>query len=403
MINKKHFFLFFLLGILYSCHNESKDANDLSPTFDIYVRYGTTHDEYIVRVNSLSDEEIDPQKDGSKISKEIHYGLTVKGDKYYYLNERTHFIKEYQLEDNIFTASDSVPVTQIECLESISWISKDTLLMIGLHQDLVHPAYALIETDKMSLISEGIIDIPNPELASWSTIGFIQRSGHHLFMAYYSKPKTNNSNSSENKMYIATLNFPEMDNLKVETINKFGRTINDNRYQPSSIQDENGDIYFLSSGSDRLLELEDQNKGYPSGILRIKKGAANVDAEYFINTNTCVPKGNVYGIWYIGKGKAIIKCDVPTLIKNWDDYDEYAYTYYEVDLYTQAMSKIDIPLDRGWYLDNVLIENGLVYIANKAESGENYIWIYNPKNKNTAKGLKVNGDFHYFRRINKIK
>ena len=111
----------------------------------------------------------------------------------------------------------------------------------------------------------------------------------------------------------------------------------------------------------------------------------------------------MYGIWYIGHGKAIIKCDVPQLIKNWDDYDEYAYIYYEVDLNTRSLSKINIPLDRGWYLDNVLVENGLVYIANKAESNENYIWIYNPENKTTTKGLKVNGDFHYFRRINKVK
>lgn len=403
MINKKYLFFTLLLSLFYSCHNAPKDVSGLSPLFDIYVRYGDPYDEYIVRVNSLSEGEIDPRKDGVKVSKEIHYGLTVQGDEYYYLNERSHFIKKYQIQDHIFAVSDSLPVTQIECLESILWISKDTLLMVGLHQDLVHPAYALVETRNMSLISEGIINIPKPETITWSTIGFLQHSGSRLFMAFYSKPKKNNTDSVENRMHIAILDFPQMNNLQIETIDQFGRTLNDNRYQPSSVRDEDGNIYFLSSGSDRLLEHEDQNKGYLSGIFRINKGASVVDSLYFINTSVGLPKGNVYGIWYIGHGKAIIKCDVPQLIKNWDDYDEYAYAYYEVDLNTKVFSKIDIPLDRGWYLDNVVVDKGLVYIANKAESEENYIWIYNPMNKTATKGLKVNGDFHYFRRINKVK
>lgn len=403
MINKIYYCSILFLSLLYSCANGQKNISDSSSLFDIYVRCGDPYDEYIVRVNSLSEGEIDPLKEGTKVSKEIHYGLTVRNDKYYYLNERTHFIKKYQIQNNIFAASDSLPVTKIECLESILWISNDTLLMIGLNKDLIHPAYALVETRNMSLISEGVINIPKPETISWSTIGFLQRRDSQLFMEFYSKPKSSDSTTTANKMHIAILDFPGMRVNRVETMDQFGRTLNDNRYQPSSVHDEAGNIYFLSSGSDRLLESEDQNKGYPSGILRIKNGSASVDPEYFINTCTAETKGHVYGIWYIGHGKAIIKCDVPQLIKNWDDYDEYAYTYYEVDLNTRSLSKINIPLDRGWYLDNVLVENGLVYIANKAESNENYIWIYNPENKTTTKGLKVNGDFHYFRRINKVK
>ena len=390
------------MSFLYSCNSNQKPISNSSPLFDIYVRYGDSHDEYIVRTNSLSDGEIDPLKDGVKVSKEIHYGLTNRNGKYYYLNERSHLVKQYEIQNGIFAVSDSLPVTKIEWLESILWISNDTLLMVGLNKDLIHPAYALVKTQNMSLISEGIIDIPNPKKIVWSTIGFLQRSGSHLFMAFYSKPKKNDTIRGVNKMHIAVLDFSQMTVNKIETISQSGRTLNDNRYQPSSVQDEDGNIYFLSSGSDRLLESEDQNKGYPSGIMRIKNGSAAVDSSFFINTCISAPKGHVYGIWYIGNGKAIIKCDVPQLIKKWDDYDEYAYTYYEVDFNTKSLSKIEIPLDRGWYLDNVLVENGLVYIANKAESGENYIWIYNPNNNTTTKGLKVNGDFDYFRRINKV-
>lgn len=404
MINKKHYWFIFFLCLFYSCHHEQKNISNSSPLFDIYVRYGEdAHDEYIVRTNSLSEGEINPLKDGVKVSKEIHYGLTVQDDKYYYLNEQTHFIKKYQIQDNTFATLDSLPVTQLEYLESILWISKDTLLMVGLQKDLVHPAYALVETPNMSLIAEGVIDIPNPESISWSTLGFLQRNNSKLFMSFYTKPKDDDTTSIANKIHIATFDFPQMNNLNIETITTSGRTLNDNRYQPSSIQDENGDIYFLSSGSDRLLETNDQNKGNTSSIFRIKNGASTVDSEYSINTCTDLPKGHVYGIWYIGHDKAIIKCDVPELIKSWDDYEEYAYAYYEVDLKSKALSKIDIPLDRGWYLDNVLVENGLAYIANKAQSNENYIWIYNPATKTTVKGLKVTGDFDHFRRINKIK
>lgn len=404
MINKKYFLLILFFGLLYSsCHNEQKNISDSSPVYDVYVRYENPSNEYIIRVNSLSEGEVNPRKDGAKIAKEIHYGLTVQGDKYYYLNERTHFIKQYQIQNNIFESLDSIPVTNIECLESILWISKDTLLMVGLHQDLIRPAYALVETKSMSLITEGTIDIPHFETITWSKIGFLQRNNSNIFLGFYPQPKDTHSDSVTDKMCIAIFDFPAMTVRQIETVNQFARTLNDNRYQPSSVQDEDGNIYFLSSASDRLLEPEDQNKGYSSGILKIKKGTTNVDPEYFINTNNSTAKGNVYGIWYMGQGKAIIKCDVPQLIKNWDDYDEYAYTYFEVDLNTQTLSKINIPLDRGWYLDNVLIDDGLVYIANKTESNENYIWIYNPINKTTTKGTKINGDFHSFGRINRVK
>lgn len=403
MINIKWFYFVICLTLFSSCANNTKKAEEVADIFDVYVRCNQSHGEYIARVSSLSEGEVDPLKDGVKIADEIHYGLTVKNNNYYYLNEKTNYIKKYQIKDRLFTAADSVPVTDIECLESILWISNDTLLMVGLNKDLIRPSYALLNTSNMSLISEGTISIPNPELISWTTIGFLQRRNSELFIAFYSKPKKNDADSIVDKTSIAVIDFPEMQTQRIETTKRLGRTLNDNRYQPSSIQTEDGIIYFISSGSDRLLDHNDQNKGYASGICRIKNGETSVDPDYFINTNLNLPNGHVYGIWYIGNGSAIIKCDVPKRVQNWDDYDEYVYRYYDVDLNTKNITPIDIPLDRGWYLDNVLVENGLVYIANKSESGENYIWLYNPINKNTRKGLKVNGDFHNFGRINKIK
>lgn len=403
MLSKKIFFFFFFFLLLYSCQRSRNTIVNTSSLYDVYVRSDDAADEYIVRVSDLSKGKINPVENGVKVSKEVHYGLTVRGDKYYYLNEKTHQIKQYEIVDEVFLPIDSVSATKIEYLESILWISDDTLLMSGLHDDLVHPAYALVDVKNMTLIKEGIIEVPHPEQISWTTIGFMQYRDGQLFLAFYSKPREIDLKNNISKTHIVTMDFPTMDCVNIQEVNRPGRTLNDNRYQPSSIQDENGNIYFLSSGSDRLLEAEVQGKGLPSGIQKINKGEKEVDPDFFINTLEAPSRGYVYGIWYLGKDKAIIKCDVPERIQTWDDYDDYAYIYYEVDLKTSAFFELDLPIDRGWYLDNVLIDNDIAYIANKSEASGNYIWIYNPTDRTIVRGAEVEGNFDHFRRINKIK
>lgn len=75
MINKIYYCSILFLSLLYSCGNGQKNISDSSSLFDIYVRCGDPYDEYIVRVNSLSEGEIDPLKEGTKVSKEIHLSL----------------------------------------------------------------------------------------------------------------------------------------------------------------------------------------------------------------------------------------------------------------------------------------------------------------------------------------
>lgn len=404
MTNSKYFFCILFFVLLISCVEKSIKLSDDKPIYDVYVRCGNEHDEFLVRVNDFSSGNIDPRKDGAKVSEEIHYGMTVQGDSYFYLNEKTHRIKKYQIIDHIFTQVDSLPVTKIQSLESILWISKDSLLMFGLDKDFIRPAYAMLETKNMSLVSEGTLDIPNTNKMEWSSIGFLQRRNNDLFIGYYSKAKKNKEvKVFLSNMEIAVLNFPEMNNLRIISEQQFGRSLNDNRYQPSSVQTESGDIYFLSCASDRIIEQENHSNKLYSSIYRIQDGQTQVDQDYLFNISESAAQGHVYGIWYINKEKAIIKCDVPSRIKSWDDYDEYAYTYFEVNLKDKTLHKLNLPLDRGWYLDNVLVEDELVYIANKSETNENYIWIYNTQTKNLAKGLRVNGDIEYFRRINRVK
>lgn len=403
MINPKYFscVLFFVLFV--SCVEKNVKLSNDKPIYDVYARCGDEHDEFLVRVNDFSSGKINPRTDGVKVSEEIHYGMTVQGDNYFYLNEKTQRIKKYKIIDNSFTQVDSLPVSQIQSLESILWIGKDSLLMFGLAKDFVHPAYAMVQTSNMSLISEGTLEISNANKMDWSSIGFLQRRNDDLFIGYYSKSKKSKDEVFSNNMEIAVLNFPEMNNPRIISGHQFGRSLNDNRYQPSSVQTKSGDIYFLSCASDRIIEQENHHKQLYSSIYRILNGQIQIDEDYNFNISESAAHGHVYGIWYINDENVLIKCDVPSRIKSWDNYDEYAYTYFEVNLKDKTLHKLDLPLDRGWYLDNVLVENGLVYIANKSETNENYIWIYNSQTKNLTKGLKVDGDIEYFRRINRVK
>ena len=175
----------------------------------------------------------------------------------------------------------------------------------------------------------------------------------------------------------------------------------DGRHVPSAIEDQNGDTYFITNTND-IFEAKSVDK--PSVIFRIEKDKNQIDPNYIINLNTLSEKSiSPVGLWYLGQGKVLLKSAREDLVKSRSDYWENIFEYIVIDLKTKASHKLPLPLDRSWYVNNVIIENGLVYIANMSKEKGNYIMIYNAKDETLVKGLELGSDINRVFRIDITK
>lgn len=147
---------------------------------------------------------------------------------------------------------------------------------------------------------------------------------------------------------------------------------------------ENGDLYITSSNSNYW----GANESLPSGIVRIRAGHDTFDDTYFLNLSTRLNGNHTGGIVYAGHNKVIMQVFDSSLIKAYRDYQNgFVIRYYEVDLLTQLVRKLDIPLSKYPRRAMERLPNGKVAIAINAENGENAFYIYDGKTKLVKKGL----------------
>src|SRR5262249_27232887 len=149
---------------------------------------------------------------------------------------------------------------------------------------------------------------------------------------------------------------------------------NVNTAQQNTFEDENGDFYFLSCPG----IVRGANPSQPTAIYRMKAGAQALDSSYFFNISASSIHNHAYGLWYIGHDQAIVRSERKDLFSTFEEHYKIPHIeYYVVNVLTQAVQKLDLPLDRGSSRTCVLSEGPVVYISINDGKGGNDIWIYN--------------------------
>ena len=175
------------------------------------------------------------------------------------------------------------------------------------------------------------------------------------------------------------------------------------QYSEDTFVDEKGDIYMLASGNYGM------NPEHKTGLLRIKKGETEFDANYkwVLNNQEIIGDPNK-GIWlevtaYAGNGKLYGLMDIPAYRKNPampDWYNDFSCMAVEIDIYAKTVKKLDIPLSMS-IAPVVEKYKDVIVFGNKSKS-DNGFYTYNPKTGETSKEavIKLTGDavgFHYFK------
>ena len=383
-----------------ACHTKDENAVDSLKNYSIYIM-GNDNKEYLVQTDSLTKGVIEPEKEGTILDlQNIGRNVIVKHGFYYYLNRKKNLFVKYKMSDKNLIKVDSLEVKGFSA-ENFHWAGKDTLLLTGLQRpDFNSVKYIIIKINGLAIISQGFMEIPKPSgIFTSMSVGFVNLQADKILVGYtYHHQLGSTGYTTSDTAYISTLKYPEMKALNIDKDVRSTFPGGVNLVQSYSFIDEKQDFYFMTCPGIALGNRPDR----PTGIFRIKKGEDHSDKQYFFDISAAV-KNHAYGLWYLGKGRAIIRSERKDLFRGLSDhYSTAHFEFYLLDLATKQIKKLQLPLDKGTRKECVIVKDNIAYIAiNSAKEG-NFIWMYNIGNGTLKKGLQLDGVTDFILRIDKL-
>jgi len=349
-------------------------------------------------VNSLTEQkEIDADKESMLVNpKEIQRDLIVRNG--FYFRVKKNFFYKYSSANRQLEKVDSVPLQDF-LLHNFHWIDPDTLLLIGTSADYKHTKYAKINTRDMQA-TEGSLTIP-PLFAGYTAmnVGVSQLKNGKLWVGYNYCTKQDTRYFNGDTSYLALFSYPGMQRLELIKDMRSVYPGGENTVEPASFEDEKGNFYFLACPGIAMGDRVDK----PTGIYRIPSKGNQLDSTYFFDVSASPIQNHAYSMYYLGKEKALIRSERKDLYKNWEEHWKVAhYEFYVIDLKTQSVTKLDLPLDKGTRRQCVIVEDNKAYISLNSDTAGNYIWVYNIDQHSLSKGLQFTGGTDFILRIDKL-
>lgn len=391
--------VFFTLCCCLSCNTPL--SNHAHKKYSIYI-LAKDGKEYMLQADSLSSGKLDPEKDGILLENDLmDRDVIVKNGYYYHLKNKTPKYIKYKSNGKSLVEVGSVDLPDFS-IENYLWRGKDTLLLTGLNKsDFSQIKYKLINTEKMSVVTEGNMNIPRPSgKYSSLSLGLTEIKKDKLFLGYtYNAQLSSSDFTSSDTAYVGVFTYPGLKLLKINKDTRSTYPGGINTIQSYSFNDEQGNYYFMSCPGIALGNRVD----LPTGIFRIRDMEDTIDKDYFFDISNSAIHNNAYGIWYLGHQKAIVRSERRELFTGLNDiYSKAHFEFYVLDLQQKSVKKLDLPLDKGTRRECVIVKDGLAYIAVNSNQSGNYIWIYDIKNGSLKKGLELAGDTDFIMRIDQF-
>lgn len=329
--------------------------------------------------------------------------MIVKDGTYYHLNHKTSVFSKYSISDNTLREIASVNLPGF-AIENFEWLGKDTLLLTGLDdRKSAQVKFRTILTNNMRIAAQGNLDIPGPagKFDSMS-IGFVERRKAHLLIGYtYHEQLGGTAYTTSDTMYVSVIKYPEMKVIKTDKDMRSTYPGGINTIQSYAFNDENHNYYFMSCPGIALGNRADM----PTGIFRINANQEQPDKHYFFDVSGSSIANHAYGIWYLGRHKAIIRSERKDLFKGLNDhYSTAHFEFYVLDLLKKkAIQKLALPLDKGTRRECIIVNGDTAYIAVNSSTKGNFIWLYDIQKNILKKGLQLAGNTDFIMRIDVLK
>jgi hypothetical protein len=349
---------------------------------------------------------VDFKNAGAEINADYSMEAIVKGKYYYQVPVSADRFVKLQFKDNKMEVVKQRPFKENTYKArnyTHAWLNDNTLLIISTDGEHKQVIWTKLNTDDMTIISEGTLNINVAEgynVLTTSGVAAYRKSDNKVFYFYYNKKETSGSSKTTNEPFfrIAVID-PETMAVEQEIINKEAAQMT-----PSAYGELLQDAIFFDEGDNMYVSaFNTVSKKNIGCLLRIKKGEFDLEAGY---NGFPGAMGKLLTIQYMGNGKALAYSGdnaVGTSI------DAYAYYYSIVDLYNKTVTPLAyngtaIPYSSGSFSQRTAVDRaaGKAYIGVNTETAQPQIYVYDIKSGEVTEGLKV-AEGYYFEQIRLIE
>lgn len=348
---------------------------------------------------SLDTGEIDFLESGVDVSQIMNPNCVIKDKYYYFLSEEGKFGK-YQITNNNVLVVKEIPFPILkDRRHTHAWIDDNTLLLMGSNGASDKILWAKVDTDNLSILSQGELDLPAPPTGqSFNTSGILayrKSDNKALYFYKYNKKSGPTGTEPTPEFYAAFINQSNMTIEKIVTetrAEQMAGTAYGELRQSKSFFDEKGD-YYLACNS--VLPGEGTTTAQHGALLRIKNNEQDFDKSY---NGYTLPRGKIVTLTYLNNGKALLYMQDPmhtTGNTTWSSTtNPYVFYYIIVDLNTLKIEELkDIPFGNGNFSQLSLLIGKKAYIAINPEVGKSKIYIYDTTSEKITEGLTFKEGF----------
>ncbi|MCD7977829.1 MAG: DUF4374 domain-containing protein [Tannerellaceae bacterium] len=380
--------------------NPDKPDAQVTTHFDLWVSMGggsmTSSDAYLVRsVTDLTQGEIDFINEGVDVTELLHRETIVKGKYYYQIRaDGTRFGKYRILENEIEVVAEFPFTTLKDRRHTHAWLDDKILVLIGSNGDSSKVLWVKVDTESMTIIGEGELDLPAPdadakETFSTSGIAVYRKADGMILYSYLYNPT-----SSRNHFYMAFIDPADMSTKKIvkeERASFMAGTAFGELLQEKSFFTSNGDYYLACSNPLPDATSSTQQSGT---LLRIKSGAMEFDPDFAIDTDSKIVVAS-----NLDDSKALIYFQDPVVTgaPNWGSFFNCYYAI--LDLKNGAIPQIinGLPFCSGTFSQRSVIIDNKAYIGVYPETEEPAVYIYDIASGNLEKGLTIRQGYAFER------
>lgn len=358
---------------------------------------------------------VDFKNMGAEINADYSMEMILKGKYYYQVPVSADRFVKLQFVNNKMEVVQAQPFrentynTRQYCH---AWTSDNTLIIMAANGDKNAIVWTKLNTDDMSIISEGTLSLQVADgYDSFTTSGILayRQSDNKLFYFYYCKKGSGRTAKNEPNFHIAVIDANTMA-VEQDIINSEANEMAGSAYgellQQTTFFDEKGNLY--------LVAFSDTEIGEEGKLLRISKGNYNFDAGYngFPNSD-----GKLLTTQYLGNGKvftysrndALTEDDGKGGTRKANQIDSYSHYYSVIDLNANTRTRMavngsDIDYSSGRFSQRSAFDRGAgkVFFGVNTQNAAPCVYIYDVATGAVSKGVDV-AEGYYFEQIRLVE
>ena len=394
------------------------DNDETGYHFDLWValdKHGGMGRDVQTLVRSMDNLEagqaqINFEGTGAEVNSLISMETIVKDGYYYQVPVSVDRFSKYTIKNNTITPvkERKFGTNTYSCRKyTHAWINDNTLVIVAAKGDNKSLQWTKLNTDDMSIISEGTLDIKLPaqydetagSAAYFTTSGILvyRQADNKLFYFYHGKNKVSGTEKTPvTPMHIAIINPSSMAIEKDIPCSKYGLQTVGTAYgellQKSTFISDNNDLYIACFATEK--------SGEKSYLMKIPAGATDFDYDY----NGFPVDGKLLAVEYLGGNKIVAYARDDAKGTGIDDFSHY---YIVIDIAEKKGTPLSyqgnaLGYSSGRFSSRMAQADGKAFVGIDEKDKNPQIYIYDSKTGETVKGAEM-AKGYYFEQIRVVK